>query len=320
MLESPDTAHDLSEVIRPTTLGKQIDDIEVVRVRKDGTLVDVSLTTSPILGVAGEVVGASIIARDISDRRRAEQLKDEFLALVSHELRTPLSSIVAHIEILLDEEVNDKAVRRQFMEVIDRNSTRLERLVGDLLFVAQLESANLAISMEEVDIVAVVAESVEAATPRAQQSKTRMELVRPDQPLILSGDSGRLGQAIDNLISNAIKYSPRGGSIEIRVTRSNDDCVIEVKDEGIGIGLDEQSHLFERFFRGSTASNLHIQGVGLGLSIVKRIVEGHDGRVTVVSMPNSGSTFTISLPLGHREHRRVPSGLTASRRNALAES
>jgi PAS domain S-box-containing protein len=283
-------------VLSRVSLG-EIDDFESVRRRKDGTLVDVSLTTSPILGMGGTVVGASIIARDISDRRKAEQLKDEFLALVSHELRTPLSSIVAHTELLLEEDLVEEEVRHQFLEVIARNSTRLERLVGDLLFVAQLESANLSLLMTNVDIVAIATESVEAVKPRAEQSGVEVILALPIERMLVNGDPGRLGQAIDNLLSNAMKYSPAGGVVTVRISPEDGFCLIEIEDHGMGINAEEKDIIFDRFFRGSTAANLHIQGVGLGLSIVKKIAEGHGGIVGVRSQEGSGATFSITLPM-----------------------
>ena len=285
-----------SEVLSRAGLGETYD-FESERRRKDGTLVDVSLSTSPILAIGGGIVGASIIARDISDRRKAEHLKDEFLALVSHELRTPLSSIVAHTELLLEDDLVEETVRHQFLEVIARNSTRLERLVGDLLFVAQLESANLSLSMTDVDISAVAAEAVEAVKPRAKQSGLEVTLVAPAERILVRGDPDRLGQAIDNLVSNAMKYSPEGGAVTVRISLDHTQCSIEIEDHGIGINADENSVLFDRFFRGSTATNLHIQGVGLGLSIVKRIVEGHGGVVGVRSQLGAGATFTITLPI-----------------------
>ena len=294
-----------SEILRKVQVGEPVEDFETIRRRRDGTIVEVSLTTSPILGSAGVVIGASIIARDISDRRKTEQLKDEFLALVSHELRTPLSSIVAHVELLLDDGPIEAEHRRRFLEVIDRNSVRLERLVGDLLFVAQIESAHLSLSMADVDIVAVVKESIEEMELRARQSDIEITLSSAQSSLLLSGDPGRLGQAIDNLISNAIKYSTPGSAVTVRINAVDEECVIEVEDHGIGIATEELGYLFDRFFRGSTATNLHIQGVGLGLLIVKRIIEGHGGEVTVVSEPDIGTTFRVALP-------RVQSGLPQS--------
>jgi PAS domain S-box-containing protein len=291
------------EVLNRAPFGELADDYETMRMRKDSSLVDVALMASPILGPHMGVVGTSIIARDISDRRRNEQLKDEFLALVSHELRTPLSSIVAHIELLLDDSLTDAQLRRQFTEVIDRNSVRLERLVGDLLFVAQLESADLTLSMTTVDIVAVAADAIEAAVPRALQQGVDVVLVVTQRVAPLIGDPGRLGQAIDNLVSNAIKYSPEGGEVSVRIESTTEECTIEIADHGIGIGLDEQIHLFDRFFRASAAVNLHIQGVGLGLSIVKRIVDGHGGQVSVSSEPGVGATFRMALPVSQSSPR-----------------
>ena len=285
----------------------EIDEFETMRVRKDGTMVDVSLTTSPILGSAGTVVGASIIARDISDRRKAEQLKDEFLALVSHELRTPLSSIVAHTELLREEELIDDHLRHQFLEVIARNSLRLERLVGDLLFVAQLESANLSLLMTDVDVHSIAAEAVEAIGPRAEQSGVHVVLESPHEGILVQGDPGRLGQAVDNLLSNAMKYSPEGGKVIVRIRARGEECVLEIEDHGMGINAEEKSVLFDRFFRGSKAANMHIQGVGLGLSIVKRIVEGHGGVVGVQSEHGCGATFSMTLPIKRSTHTQAPS-------------
>jgi PAS domain S-box-containing protein len=267
-----------------------------VRVRKDGTLVYVSMSNSPIRGMDGILRGHSTIARDFSQHRKADELKDEFLALVSHELRSPLSAIVAHVELLLDETISQEHHAR-FVEVVHRNSLRLERLVGDLLFVAQLELANLAVTMTNVDIVAVVQESVEAAMLSADQFGVDLQLAPCGRSIWLTGDAGRLGQAVDNLIANAIKYSPDGGVVRVRVLPGITECALEVEDHGMGIALEEQKHLFERFFRASSAVDLHIQGVGLGLMVVKSIVEAHDGTVSVVSEPGFGSTFHIALPL-----------------------
>jgi two-component system, OmpR family, sensor histidine kinase VicK len=287
---------DLPELLRQIRSGHRVGDYETVRARMDGTLVNVLLTISPILGRDGRVVGASTIARDISDRRRAEQLKDEFLAMVSHELRTPLSSIVARVELLLEDDLPE-LTRRQFMEVITRASGRLQRLVGDLLFVAQLDSADPSLSMSEVDLVSVANEAIDAAATRAAEAGIQLTLETGNDKVTLTGDCGRLGQALDNLISNAITHSLSGGAVTVRILPGADNCDVEVEDNGIGISEHDQERLFERFFRTSHAVAAQIPGVGLGLLIVKTIIHGHGGRVQVYSLPGAGATFRMTVPL-----------------------
>lgn len=294
---APGFADGVAAMMRRIRSGIRIEEHETVRTRKDGTRIDISVTISPILGSDRTVVGASFIARDISDRRKTDQLKDEFLALVSHELRTPLSSIVSCVELLEADSLSTED-RSRFMEVIDRNSVRLQRLVGDLLFVAQLESANLPLSMTELDMVGIARGAVEGADPIARQSGLDVVLEAPGGPVSLTGDRGRLGQMFDNLISNAVKYSPDGGVVTVRVCPVGSECIIEVKDHGMGIAVDEQEHVFERFFRASNAKARHIQGVGLGLLVIKTIVDGHHGTVSMESEPGAGSTFRIALPCG----------------------
>ncbi|MHB1710369.1 MAG: PAS domain S-box protein, partial [Acidimicrobiales bacterium] len=295
----PGGEDDVDDILRRIRSGDRIGEHETVRARKDSTHVHVSLTISPILGPNGAAVGASIIARDISDRRKVEQMKDEFLGLVSHELRTPLTSIISCVEFLLDDSLPEEH-RIRFIEVIGRNSVRLQRLVGDLLFVAQLESANMSLSMTELDIVAVAREAIKTAESVARQSALELVLDAPGGPVSLTGDPGRLGQMFDNLISNAIKYSPDGGVVTVRILPDEGECIVEVEDHGIGIAATDHEHLFERFFRASTAVALHIQGVGLGLLIVKTIVAGHGGAVSISSMPGAGTTFRVALPVRPR--------------------
>ena len=269
---------------------------ETVRMRKDGTRVDVSITCSPILGTDGTLKGESTIARDISERLERQELKDAFLAMVSHELRTPLSAILAHVDLLIDEDISTEE-RERFVKVILRNSLRLDRLVVDLLFVSQLQAADLTVAMAEVDIVAVAQEAVEAATPQSKQCRVDLRFEPYNGVILLNGDADRLGQVLDNLIANAMKYSVGGGIVCVRVVPTDTECVVEVEDHGMGITLDDQKHVFERFFRASAAVDGRIQGVGLGLMVVKTIVEAHGGRVGIESKPGSGSIFRVAFPL-----------------------
>ena len=291
---------------------------EVTRRRKDGTLIDIAVTMSAVRNSAAEVVGVAAIAQDITDRRRLEQereeftrelevrnerlleldhLKDEFVALVSHELRTPLTSIRGYLELVLDGEAGEVTDdQRQFLGVVERNANRLLDLVGDLLFLAQIEAGKLSLEFGAVDLSAVAAESVETARPLAEEKEITLTLATSPLPL-LAGDRARLGQLLDNLVSNAVKFTPRGGRVDVRVSASRESAILEVRDTGMGISADEQEHVFERFFRTSRATEQAIQGTGLGLAISKGIVHAHGGRITLASNEDEGATFRVAIPI-----------------------
>jgi signal transduction histidine kinase len=231
-------------------------------------------------------------------RREAERLKDDFVALVSHELRTPLTAIIANLDVLEDETAGLSEEGRRFLGVVDRNARRLLRLVGDLLFVAQVEAGKLGLDEGEVDLEAVARESVEAAAPRALDGGVELMLEAEPVPVV-RGDRDRLGQALDNLVSNAIKFTPHGGTVVVRLARDGDRAVLEVSDTGIGISEADMQQLFQRFFRTQRATSAAIPGVGLGLTIAQAIVHGHEGQISVHSLDGEGTTFRIELPL-HR--------------------
>jgi PAS domain S-box-containing protein len=306
--------------------------LETVREREDGELVHVAFTYSPIRDSAGNPVGVSAIGQDVTERVRAaadrerllvveqearaiaeaaqrdlsaqnerlrelDRLKDEFIALVSHELRTPLTSIRGYTELLLDGEAGNLTdEQRQFLGVVERNSHRLLHLVGDLLFLAQVEAGKLVLDVGALDLGAVASESVETARPQAEAKGITLTLATGPVPLI-AGDRARMAQLLDNLVSNAIKFTPQGGRVDVRVRSLQDQAVLEVRDSGMGIPVDEQEFLFERFFRTSNATEHAIQGTGLGLAISKAIVEAHSGRITVTSEEGAGTTFQVALPL-----------------------
>jgi PAS domain S-box-containing protein len=291
---------------------------EATRRRKDGTSIDIAVTMSAVRNAAGEVVAVAGIAQDITDRKRVEQeraeftselesrnerlleldrLKDEFVALVSHELRTPLTSIRGYLELVLDGEagpVTDD--QRQFLGVVERNANRLLDLVGDLLFLAQIEAGKLALEVGAVDLAAVAAESVETARPLAEDKKITLTLATSPLPL-LAGDRARLAQLLDNLVSNAIKFTPEGGRVDVRASSSRGKAVLEVRDTGMGIAAEEQEHIFERFFRTTSATEQAIQGTGLGLAISKAIVHAHGGTITLASSEGDGATFKVTVPI-----------------------
>jgi PAS domain S-box-containing protein len=313
--------------------GEDIRSFETVRVRKDGARVDVSLTISPIRDAAGTVVGVSTIARDITLETRArrereelvvelearnarlselDRLKDEFVALVSHELRTPLTSIRGYLELVLEGEAGDLSdEQRQFLGVVERNAHRLLALVGDLLFLAQIEAGKLSLEVGAVDLSAIAAESVETARPLAEDREVTLTLATGPLALI-AGDRSRLAQLLDNLISNGIKFTPSGGRVDVRIRGQRGNAVIEVRDTGMGIPADEQQHLFERFFRTSQATEQAIPGTGLGLAISKAIVHAHGGQITLTSEEGAGTTFRISIPVGQAQPQPLEAEEVAS--------
>jgi PAS domain S-box-containing protein len=229
--------------------------------------------------------------------RKLDRMKDEFIALVSHELRTPLTSICGYLELLLQDDVMAGLPEAQlsWLDVIDRNAERLLRLVEDLLLTAQASAGNLALEHGEIDIAAIVGQAVQACGPVAAARGIALTCSTESLPAA-NGDRLRIGQVIDNLISNALKFTPAGGTVEVRAYPHASAVRIEVADTGMGISADEQTQLFERFFRTARAQEEAIPGVGLGLSISKAIVEAHDGRISVRSVEGAGTTFFVDLP------------------------
>ena len=332
LLVPADRMHELTTVARRVNGGEGVEEHQTRGRRKDGSEVDVSLTVSPIFDPLQRVTGAAVIARDITHLKRQQsqlqallakeraaradaeaarealsaqnerlreldRLKDEFISLVSHELRTPLTSIRGYLELLLDGgagQLTDDQGR--FLAVVDRNSKRLMHLVGDLLFLAQVEAGKLTLELGDVDLDDVVSEAVEAAKPIADEKGITLKAsVEPIPPML--GDRSRLAQVLDNLVSNALKFTTGGGTVEVDVSAANGEAVLEVRDTGIGIAPADQAQLFDRFFRSTEATERAIPGTGLGLTIVKAIVERHEGTIEVESAAGEGTTMRVRLPV-----------------------
>ena len=229
--------------------------------------------------------------------RELDRMKDEFIALVSHELRTPLTSIRGYLELLADPDgAADEDERESFLQVIDRNAQRLQRLVEDLLLAAQAEADSLQLDRVELDLAKLAGDCAEAAAPAAAARGIDLECAILAAPTVLA-DAGRIAQVVDNLLSNAIKFTPSGGTVRVRVSQGETTALLEVSDSGMGIPDGEQADLFTRFFRTQQAQREAIAGVGLGLSIAKSLVEAHDGRITFTSAEGAGTTFAVRLPL-----------------------
>jgi signal transduction histidine kinase len=241
--------------------------------------------------------------------RQLDALKDEFISLVSHELRTPLTSIRGYVELLGDDAgLSDE--QRRFLGIVDRNAGRLLDLVSDLLFLAQVDAGRMTFDLRPVDLEAIVLDCVESSLPAAAAKGVDL---RADTERVadVEGDPARLAQVLDNLVSNAIKFTPDGGRVDVRLVRAGGSAVLEVQDTGHGLAEDEQAHLFERFFRSSRAAEDAIPGTGLGLAIAKTIVERQGGRIALESSVDAGTTVRVELPLSPRALRRSREQLVA---------
>jgi PAS domain S-box-containing protein len=271
--------------------------------RRHGQLVAVT----QLLGLAGPVNDGMIATVEtitaqvaqFAERKETEiaasRIKDQFVSTVSHELRTPLAAMDGWLHILLDGEpgpLTDE--QRRFLGTVKRNSDRLMRLVGDLLLIGQMDAGRFSLDIGEVNLAELVTETVALfAGPAAEK---RIELAATAAPaLTVRGDRLRLSQMLSNLVSNAVKFTPEGGTVGVRVSDDSGRCRIEVTDSGVGIPPAERAHLFERFYRASTAAG--VAGTGLGLAISKAIVEGHGGTIGVADADGGGTRFTVELPL-----------------------
>lgn len=253
-----------------------------------------STSARQVRGPHGERLGAVLAYQEITDLIRAIEVKDEFVASVSHELRTPLTSMLGHLEMLCEREELPAEPAAQ-LRVVQRNALRLQALLADLLLIGQVADGTLELRMGATDVATLVREAVEAAHVTAQRAGITITVDVPDR-LPAHADAQRLRQVIDNLVSNAIKYSRSGDRATVTAGRDGDQVVVEVADTGIGIAPDEIDHVFGRFFRGGEAIEQQITGTGLGLSIVGSIVAAHDGTVTAESEQGRGTTFRVTLP------------------------
>jgi signal transduction histidine kinase len=253
--------------------------------------------TSPVLDDRGGFLGRLWTLREVTQQRELDRLKDDFVATVSHELRTPLTSMMGFLEMIREGEageLNDE--QKRFLAIVYRSSERLQRLVGDLLFVARLDANGLQLQFGDAQLDEIVRDAVEASGALARSREVSL-VAEVDEVPPVSGDKERLSQLVGNLISNALKFTPAGGSVVARTFVEAGQAVVEIADTGIGIPLGEQSRLFQRFFRSSTATEQAIPGTGLGLVISRAIAEAHGGSIGVISLPGEGTTFRVEIPL-----------------------
>jgi PAS domain S-box-containing protein len=288
--------------------GESIEHFETVRVRKDGSRVDVSLTLSPIRSAGGKVTGASKIARDITARKDEERRKNEFLALLAHELRNPLAPIRNGLQVLRLAG-GDPQTREQTRRLMDRQLDHMVRLVDDLLDVSRISRDKLQLRKERVTLAAVVNHALEVCGALTRKQDHELTVTLPDEPVYVDADKTRLAQALCNLLSNAVKYSDRGTPIWLAVARQGDEAVISVKDAGVGIPLNMLPRVFDLFWQVDRTLEKSQGGLGVGLTIVKRLVELHGGSVEARSEGyGKGSEFIVRLPVVRDAPTHRPEG------------
>jgi len=253
----------------------------------------ISTSARPMKDQDGNFVGSVIVFSDVTELVNALAAKDDFVSSVSHEFRTPLTSILGYVELLLDDDDDLTDSQRGPLEIIRRNSERLLTLVSDLL---SSRNGQLLVTPEAVNAAELVRTSVTAALPRAAESGIQLRAEAPDK-LEAHIDAARISQVLDNLVSNAIKYSPDGGDVVVSLRSEDGHMVCSVSDTGMGMSEQDQDEVFAKFFRSAAVRNSTIPGVGLGLSISKAIVEAHGGRVSLSSEVGKGTTFTFAVPV-----------------------
>jgi two-component system phosphate regulon sensor histidine kinase PhoR len=242
--------------------------------------------------------GVMLVLHDVSELRRLENLRREFVANVSHELKTPLASIKAYAETLKMGAINDPEHGVAFVSRIEEQADRLHQLILDLIHLARVESGQEAFDIVDVDLADAVHDCLDQHAAPAASKEITLLAIPPNSPIVALADEQGIRTILDNLIDNAIKYSPVGGRVEVRWRSGDDEAIVEVQDSGIGIAEKDQSRIFERFYRVDKARSREVGGTGLGLAIVKHLAQAFGGSVGVDSQPKQGSTFRIRLPLG----------------------
>jgi PAS domain S-box-containing protein len=301
-----------NDVLARLRRGEKIDHFETGRQTKDGRRLDISLTVSPIKDRDGRIVGASKVARDITERKQIEKelreakreaeaanrAKDKFLATLSHELRTPLNAIIGWSN-LMRESLEDMGFLKRALDVVDRNTKNLIELIADLLDMSRVVSGHLELDFAEIRFEDLVSFAVDSARPQAEAKELDLtyEITLDDEGTKVRGDEARLQQVVNNLLGNAIKFTPAHGVVTVRLSKTLDKVVLAVTDTGKGIAKEFMPRIFDPFSQAEPAAS-DSRGLGLGLSICRNFVEAHGGSIRAHSDgPGRGAVFTVELPL-----------------------
>jgi PAS domain S-box-containing protein len=317
-LMPPDHSEDMARILERIRRGERVGHFETQRLTKDGRSIDVSLSVSPIRDADGTIIGAAKVARDITERKRAEaererllaaaeaaraeaesanRMKDDFLATLSHELRTPLNAIVGWAKILRSGKVDAEDLE-EGLSAIDRNSQAQTQIIEDLLDISRIISGNLRLDVQRLCLTDIIEAALAAVLPAANAKEIRIHKVLDSLAGPVTGDAARLQQVVWNLLANAVKFTPKGGRVQVLLERVNSHVEISVIDTGIGISPEFLPHVFDRFRQADASTTRRYAGLGLGLAIVKQLVEMHGGSIRAKSPgEGQGATFTLMLPI-----------------------
>jgi PAS domain S-box-containing protein len=308
LIVPPERLDEEQEILARLSRGERIEHFETVRMAKDGRRIDISLTVSPIRDAEGRIIGASKVARDVTEdlaqRRRtvevlekADRRKDDFLALLAHELRNPLAPLRNGLQVMRLASGDAEVVARM-RDIMDRQLSHLVRLVDDLLDVSRISRNKMELRRSRVLLADVVSSAVETAQPTLAAAGHELTVSLPPEPVHLDADLTRLAQVIGNLLHNSAKYTRRGGHVSITATRDGDQIVVAIQDDGVGIPAYALPNLFDMFSQVDRSIERSTGGLGIGLALVKGLVEMHGGTVEAESPGEGrGSTFTLRLPL-----------------------
>jgi PAS domain S-box-containing protein len=307
----PDRLGEETEILSRLSRGERIEHFETVRMAKDGRLIDISLTISPVRDAEGTIIGASKIARDVTGRKQAEEAlrkamealqeagrrKDEFLAVLAHELRNPLAPLRNGLQVMRLAS-GDADLVAKTRDMMDRQLSHMVRLIDDLLDISRIGSNKMELRRSRVLLADVISSAVETARPVLEAAGQELTVALPPEPILLDADLTRLAQVFGNLLNNSAKYTERGGRIWLTAAREGGDVIVAVRDTGIGIPADALPAVFDLFSQVDRSMERSTGGLGIGLALVKGLVEMHGGTVEAASPGQGrGSTFTVRLPV-----------------------
>lgn len=306
-LRDPAVGVPLVEAVRHATLDQLVAETLLTgeAMRRQLSLTDsrtraerhIEVSAVPIKKADNEITGAVALFHDITELKRLDQIRRDFVANVSHELRTPLSILHGYIEVLFDEPETSREELRRILSIMERHSKRLQQLVGDLLSLAQLESSQAKLELSDVRMDELFNNLIRDWNDKLFGKDLKVIVDLPSEGLTLRADGTRLEEVLHNLLDNAVKFSPENGEIRLRGRRCGSNVVLSVADNGIGISKEHLPRIFERFYRADKARSRELGGTGLGLAIVKHIAQLHGGRVEAESEVGQGTTIRVILPM-----------------------